>query len=182
MHEFLILAALSRRPMHGYMVAKVIANIMGPFRQVGWGALYPILSRLEAEGLTEPAVGLEEGCGPTRKAYALTVKGRERLRGHVLDTERHLGEYDTLFSHKVALFSTLSAAERLHLSRHYAVYTQQNLDHLNQRRQDIIGAQHFAPDVKDDILTVMNHRHTYWSNELAWAEQLMSREQGKEAP
>ena len=51
MYEFLVLAQLSRHPMHGYLIAKIIGDIIGPYRRLQWGALYPLLARLEREGL-----------------------------------------------------------------------------------------------------------------------------------
>ena len=104
MHEFMILAQLSRRPMHGYMIAKIVGAMIGPFKQIQWGALYPVLSRLEHEGLIR-AEEQEEGDGRPRKVYSLTEEGRERLHDHLMDTDRHLGEYFALFPLKVAFFT-----------------------------------------------------------------------------
>jgi DNA-binding PadR family transcriptional regulator len=174
MYELLVLGRLARMPMHGYMIAKVIENIIGPNRRMQWGALYPLLSRLEQEGLIraedDPAC---EGRG--RKVYAITDPGRQRLHDLLMDTERHAGEYDTIFCHKVALFSLLSAAERLRLSRHYSVFAQQNLDHLERRCREICET-YLPSDARADILEVMNHRISYWKGERAWAEDLIARQ------
>lgn len=174
MYELLVLGRLARMPMHGYMIAKVIENIIGPNRRMQWGALYPLLSRLEQEGLIraedEPAC---EGRG--RKVYAITDAGRQRLHDLIMDTERHAGEYDTVFSHKVALFSLLSVEERLRLSRHYAVFAQKNLDYIERRCREIC-ANSLPSDARADILEVMNHRITYWKGERVWAEGLIARQ------
>ncbi|HLJ66967.1 MAG TPA: PadR family transcriptional regulator [Chloroflexota bacterium] len=172
MYEFLILAQLSRRPMHGYMIAKIIGNIMGPFRQAQWGALYPVLNRLMQEGLIRAEE--DEVCedGRSRKVYAITDTGMARLHEHLLDTEHHLGEYDTVFAQKVVFFHLLSREERLYLVRHYVVYAQQHIAHLERKCQEL-EAFPVPPEQKPGILAVMRHRRRYWEQERAWAEELI---------
>jgi DNA-binding PadR family transcriptional regulator len=173
MYEFLILGALSRVQMHGYMIAKVLGNIIGPFRHLQWGALYPVLNRLQAEGLVTAEEQPDED-GRVRKVYAITEQGRERLHQHLMDTESHSGTYDAVFPHKVSHFSLLTPQERLHLSRHYAVHAQQNLVHLERKLQDMTHNPRLSPAQRDDICAVLNHRIEHWNHERAWAESLIS--------
>jgi DNA-binding PadR family transcriptional regulator len=176
MYELFILGQLSWSPRHGYLIAKVIGDMMGPFRRVQWGALYPVLARLEGEGLicTQGEVDIE---GRGRKVYAITDAGRMRLRDLLMNTERHLGDYDHLFLHKVMLFSGLAPEDRLYLTRHYAIYAQQNMEHLERERRDLEehGLQyHLTPQNQENILTVLDHRINYWKNERAWAHSLIA--------
>lgn len=180
MYEFLVLAQLSRRPMHGYLIAKIIGDIIGPFRRIQWGALYPVLSRLQRDGLIEVIADEGEGGGRTRKVYAITDLGRQRLHQAVMDTEHHLGEYELLFAHKVALFSSLTPEEQRFLARHYAVYAQQHLDHLQRELADLIEHSGLDPRELRDIAAVMNHRIAHWRSEGAWAEDLIRRTDQKE--
>jgi len=175
MYELMVLGVLARRAMHGYGIAKIIENIMGPFRRVQWGALYPVLKRLETEG----AIAAEDGHdddGNARKVFCLTDLGRERLHDLVMDTEHHLGEYDMTFAHKVTLFFLLTPEEQLYLSRHYVVYAQQNVDHLNRKRRDVNGVKqsHMSDEQIGLIHAVMEHRAAYWQGEQAWAEALIA--------
>jgi len=176
MYEFLVLSKLMIRPMHGYMIAGIIGNIMGPFRRVQWGTLYPVLNRLEQEGLIR-VVEHGEGDGRSRKVYAITEAGRRRLHELLLDTEQHLGEYDTLFPQKVTLFHELSLEERLRLSRHYAVYAHQNIDHLVRKRRELQDHEDLTPEQIENIVAVMDHRIEYWSRERDWAEDLIAQQQ-----
>jgi len=175
MYELLILGRLSAQPMHGYMIAKIIGHIDGPIRQIQWGTLYPILSRLEAEGLIRAEEAAPDGDGRTRKVYAITEAGRARLHELLLDTEHHTGDYAAIFGHKVALFSELNGEERLHLCRHYAVYVQQQIDHLARKHHEFSnGQQPLSEERMRDVLTVMDHRLEYWKHERAWAEELIA--------
>jgi DNA-binding PadR family transcriptional regulator len=178
MYEFLVLGRLANAPMHGYMIAKVIDKIMGPFRQVQWGALYPVLNRLERDGLIRAEEAELETDGRTRKVYAITEAGRERLHTLLMETERHQGEYDMIFCLKVGLFSHLTSEERMYLARHYAVYAQQNLAHMERTHCSLAeGSEHgLVPAHAANIRDVIDHRIKYWRQERAWAEELIARE------
>jgi DNA-binding PadR family transcriptional regulator len=180
MYEFLVLAQLSRCPMHGYRIAGIIGDIIGPFRRVQWGALYPVLSRLERDGLIRATAEDGECHGRPRKVYAITPLGSERLHEMVMDTEHHLGEYEMLFAHKVSLFSQLTFEERRFLARHYAVYAQQNLDHLQRERRDLLQNSGLDAAQIGDIVAVMDHRIAHWRAEGVWAEELIRSTHQKE--
>jgi DNA-binding PadR family transcriptional regulator len=116
--------------------------------------------------------------GRPRKVYAITEAGRERLHRLLMDTEKHLGEYDILFSLKVMLFWQLTAEERVRLARHYFVHAQHNIDHLEHEREDFdCGKVHLSAAEIEDIRTVIDHRLEYWRTERAWAEQLIEQQQ-----
>ena len=51
MYELIILSLLMREPIHGYLIAKIINDMIGPIAKVSHGWLYPRLAKLEQEGL-----------------------------------------------------------------------------------------------------------------------------------
>src|SRR5215472_4008569 len=55
MYELVILGFLMRMPYHGYLIAKIINDMIGPFARLSNGRLYPLLAKLEQEGLISPA-------------------------------------------------------------------------------------------------------------------------------
>lgn len=71
-----ILAVLRDSARHGYALATQL-QARGFGRPRG-GSLYPLLGRLEDEGLIE-STWEPGGSGPGRRAYSLTAKGRQRL-------------------------------------------------------------------------------------------------------
>lgn len=78
-HEALILATLDRLPMHGYQIALEIEQRSGGYFSFNHGTLYPILHKLEAEGmLVSDWSGPREG--RARKEYAVTEAGRAHLQ------------------------------------------------------------------------------------------------------
>ena len=87
--EMLILHTLTIRAMHGYAIAKHIADRSGEVLQVGQGSLYPALERLLSQGL----VSAKWGDSPTgRKAryYTITAAGRRRLGQEISDFDNVL--------------------------------------------------------------------------------------------
>lgn len=77
-NELLILHELTRSTMHGYQIALEIEERSGGYFPFSHGTLYPILHRLEKEGLiagqwTDPEQGRP------RKEYAVTEAGRTHL-------------------------------------------------------------------------------------------------------
>ncbi len=75
--ELLLLSLLSRRPMYGYELVQAIhASTNGTF-EFGEGCIYPILHRLEAEGMLGSK--RETVAGRSRVIYRVTSKGSKKL-------------------------------------------------------------------------------------------------------
>ncbi len=93
--ELVVLSVLDEEPLYGYAITKkVAARSEGGFA-VPPGVLYPLLARLEKDGLIgssweEVRSERSEGDGPgrRRKWYRLTPKGRRRLAQRI---ESHRG-------------------------------------------------------------------------------------------
>ena len=49
--EFAVLGLLHRTPMHGYELSKQLNSLLGTFRALSYGTLYPCLNKLHEEGL-----------------------------------------------------------------------------------------------------------------------------------
>src|SRR5256712_12385581 len=76
--RYAILGVLSRRPMSGYDVKNPSDRSIAHFGSQGYGQIYPILTRLAAEGLAERRRERQRG-KPDRHVYSLTSKGRAEL-------------------------------------------------------------------------------------------------------
>lgn len=71
--EGCIMAIISRQPTYGYEIAEQLKNY--GFGQIAEGTIYPLLLRLEKNGLANAEYRASE-VGPKRKYYVLTAKGR----------------------------------------------------------------------------------------------------------
>jgi PadR family transcriptional regulator, regulatory protein PadR len=73
-NEMLLLSVLRRGPLHGYQAALEIEQRSGGYFRFNHGTLYPILHRLEQEGLIA-GVWTDPHEGRARKEYAMTEAG-----------------------------------------------------------------------------------------------------------
>jgi PadR family transcriptional regulator PadR len=70
--ELCVLALLSRGDTYGYEIASRLANGI----EMGEGTVYPLMRRMQADGLVDTYLK-ESTAGPPRKYYKLTAPGRE---------------------------------------------------------------------------------------------------------
>lgn len=75
--ELLILRLLLERPMHGYELLRAIEQSSGQVLEFGEGCIYPLLHRLEHEGLLTSR--RETVQGRSRVVYRVTAGGRGRF-------------------------------------------------------------------------------------------------------
>ena len=76
--RFLTLLALHAGPQHGYEIAQYIEERSRGFFKLSYGNLYPILHRLEKDGLATSAEA-EAQAGKRRRVYHLTKAGEQEV-------------------------------------------------------------------------------------------------------
>jgi PadR family transcriptional regulator PadR len=69
--ELCVLALLSRQDNYAYEIASRLSEAIG----MGEGTIYPLMRRLQADGLVETYL-VESPAGPSRKYYRLTEAGQ----------------------------------------------------------------------------------------------------------
>ena len=80
--EFAVLGLLQESPLHGYELRKRLTGVLGPFRAISYGSLYPCLRTMESSGLITTA---DDRAAPglsgrrARIVYELTASGKERF-------------------------------------------------------------------------------------------------------
>jgi PadR family transcriptional regulator, regulatory protein PadR len=74
--EFAVLIALNGDRLYGYDIVRILRRHEG--LMIADGTVYPILSRLKADGLVKATIE-ESPDGPPRKYYELTSRGRATL-------------------------------------------------------------------------------------------------------
>jgi PadR family transcriptional regulator AphA len=76
--KFAVLGLLTYAPLSGYDIRQIYAQSLGNFWSESYGAIYPILRRLEEEGLATREVVRAEG-KPDRNVYTITDLGRDEM-------------------------------------------------------------------------------------------------------
>lgn len=83
MLELAALGALLREPMHGYRLKEWLEHYMGTVLTANFGAIYPLLRRLEQRGL----IRRNTAGGPRRTVYEITEAGRAHWLQLMLETQ-----------------------------------------------------------------------------------------------
>lgn len=81
-NETLILAILFNEKKHGYQIALEVEEKSGGIFKFNHGTLYPILHKLEKDGLIK-GTWKHEGPRRKRKYYVITAKGKKYAEGRI---------------------------------------------------------------------------------------------------
>ena len=94
--RYAILGLLSMGPMSGYDIKKKFEQIASNFWNESYGQIYPILKRLNNEGLATRSIEKQMG-KPDRHIYKLTGKGNAELMGWLREpVDQHVGRHEIL--------------------------------------------------------------------------------------
>jgi DNA-binding PadR family transcriptional regulator len=117
--EFAVLGLLHESPMHGYELRKRLNGVLGSFRAISYGSLYPCLKELLAEGFIVED-GPADGSAPAlsgRRAkivYKLTAEGKERFQHQLAQAGPEAWDDENFAAH-LAFFGRTDAAVRLRI-------------------------------------------------------------------
>lgn len=91
-NETLILSILFKEKKHGYQLALEIEEKSNGYFKFNHGTLYPILHKLEKEGLIR-GTWKQEGPKRKRKYYTLSAKGKKYVTGLVAGWEEFYNHF-----------------------------------------------------------------------------------------
>lgn len=185
MYEFVILAHLMRGPMHGYLIAKIINDMNGPYIRVSNGTIYPAFAKLEQQGLiaveTLPAT---QASDREPRVYRITGAGRQRFYDLMLDSSSHQKAYQETFLQKTGFFAFITLQERLRLIDHYIHYCQSHILYEQAEIDDLLKHVKTSEQMvwkREDMVGAMQHILERWQLELAWAQRLREQCQERES-
>lgn len=183
--EYTVLGVLSDGPMHGYELRKRLTAILGPFRALSFGSLYPCLHRLTERGLVEQVDAVaraEVGAVASKRArvvYALTGEGKESFASWVAEDGPDSWE-DEAFAARLAFFSRTDAAVRLRILEGRRARMEQRLRELEA------SIERTAERMDRYAERLQQHGIEGAAREVTWLEELIlaereSREARKQA-
>jgi DNA-binding PadR family transcriptional regulator len=172
--ELAVLGLLHDAPMHGYELRKRLNTLLGAFRALSYGTLYPALKSLLAQGLIRE-VAPDDGTTPAlagrraRIVYELTAEGKERFQTLVRSPGPAAWEDETFDVH-FAFFSRTDTASRLQVLEGRRSRLQERLEGVRQSR---IRARE-----RLDAYTLELRRHGLESveREVRWLTELIDSE------
>ena len=185
--ELAILGLLHDSPMHGYELRKRLNAVLGAFRALSFGTLYPCLRDLVERGWIaenvppagspDPTAPVAAGSGSRRAriVYKLTPEGKEQLQSLLSQSGPSVWEDDTFNVH-FAFFARTEAEVRLRILEGRRSRLEERLDAFRaasaQRRERL------------DLYTAELQRHGLDSaeREVRWLSELIETERSSKPP
>jgi len=168
-YELFVLGHLMDRPLHGYAFHHIANTCFGPFPQLSWGTLYPLIRRLQDDGLIEELAPDGADRGRPRRVYQLAERGRQRFLALMLEPGAPT-EYPELFAIKLVHFGHLTPSQRLTVLRHYRGHLQYVYDY-NQANVDFVRDNpSMAEAERPHVLRLIAYRSTTLEAELRWVD------------
>lgn len=184
--EYAVLGLLQDAPMHGYELRKRLNSVLGSFRAISYGSLYPCLKGLLAQGLIAEDGPADAGAPAlsgrrSKVVYKITAEGKEHFQ-HWLDESGPETWEDDRFGVHLAFFGRTDAEvrmrilqgrrsrleERLSLLRESMARTRERLDTYTLQLQ-----QHGLDSVE---------REVRWLGELIDQEKESTNDSGADLP
>jgi DNA-binding PadR family transcriptional regulator len=180
-----VLGLLHGTPMHGYELRKRLYTVLGAFRALSYGSLYPCLHELLAAGLIAeeheedetPAAPSRASTAPAKaragrrslKVYRLTADGKERLQELLAEGGPATWEDDGFGVH-FAFFGLTRADVRLRIL--------EGRRSRLEERMEAIRAAFTRTRERVDRYTEELHRHGLESveREVRWLNELIASE------
>jgi DNA-binding PadR family transcriptional regulator len=160
--------------MHGYELRKRLNAVLGAFRALSYGTLYPALKSLLAEGLIREA-GQVDGPAPAlagkraRIVYELTAEGKERFQSLVRQPGPAAWE-DGTFDVHFAFFARTDADIRLQILEGRRSRLQERLDGVRQ------SMARTRERLDDYTLELQRHGLESVEREVRWLSELIDTE------
>lgn len=173
--DLAVLGLLHDSPLHGYELRKRLATVLGPFRALSYGTLYPCLKHLSEQGwITESS----EATGPTtrraRIVYELTATGKEHFES-LVDESGPTSWEDESFGVRFAFFARTPTEVRLRI-------LEGRRSRLEERLDAISGSVARGRERADQYtLELQRHGLESVQREVRWLNELISNERRGES-
>ena len=173
--ELAVLGLLLEGPKHGYELRKRLNSMLGTFRVISYGSLYPALKSMLATGWITEAGAADAGAPAltgrrARIVYALTAEGKEHFQ-QLLDESGPEAWEDERFNVHVAFFSKTEADARLRI-------LQGRRSRLEERRASLRSALSRTRERLDDYtLALQQHGLEGVEREVRWLSELIANEE-----
>lgn len=170
MYELYVLGELMDQPLHGYLLHYILQVSLGPVRSISWGALYPLIRRLEGMGWIQTHADENAGRGRQRKVYKITPSGQARFLELMLEPVVYNTDYPDLFHIKLSNFGHVSPQQQRTILQQYRGYVQFLHDHAHMNERKVAQECNIPEQERPHILRVLHHRNTLLRADLDWVD------------
>lgn len=178
--QFAVLGLLHEGPLHGYELRKRLNGVLGTFRAISYGSLYPCLKEMLAAGLITEDGPADAGAPAlsgrrARIVYKLTPEGKDRFQAWLADAGPEAYE-DELFGVHLAFFSRTDRDIRLRILLGRRNRLEERLATL---RSNLVRRRE---RLDEWTLTLQQHGLDSVEREVDWLSQLIDHEIDGKAP
>lgn len=172
--EFAVLGLLHDTPLHGYELRKRLNSVLGTFRALSYGSLYPCLKHLQGQGYISETPTDDARGRRSKIVYQLTAEGKEHFADLVSETGPTAWEDDTFGVH-FAFFARTDADTRLRILEGRRSRLEERLDNVR--------ASFSRTQERLDAYTLELQRHGLESveREVRWLDELIADERRRDA-
>ncbi len=182
MYELFVLGELMDGSHYGYLLREILGRLLGPFRHISWGVLYPLIRQLEREGLIVRDEKTDAGRSESiqgnqqRKQYRITETGQRRFLALMLETGDYTADYPELFLIKLNNLDHLTNEQQLVLLWHYRKYLQFEKKYLQEGQRSISDGTRFIPeDQRAHVFDIISFRLSGIQAEIDWVARKIAR-------
>jgi DNA-binding PadR family transcriptional regulator len=170
LYELVMLGELIGGPHHGYLLREILGKIFGPFRQISWGALYPLIHRLEQQGLITPEASdvASQGKRGQRNLYQITSAGRDRFDALMVEAIPYAAYDPDCFIAKLGYFDHTTSEHQTAILQHHQGYLQATADYLATNLRWIMANEEIPERERLRIQWVVEFRLSRVQAEMAW--------------
>ncbi len=170
--DLAVLGLLHDSPLHGYELRKRLASVLGPFRALSYGTLYPCLKHLSDQGWITQSTADTDGSSAGRRArivYELTAAGKEHFET-LVDEAGPTSWEDESFGVRFAFFARTPTEVRLRIL--------EGRRSRLEERLDAVSSSVTRNRERADQYTLELQRHGLESvqREVRWLNELISNE------
>ncbi|MGB3510096.1 MAG: PadR family transcriptional regulator [Microcoleaceae cyanobacterium] len=177
MLELSALGLLQREQLHGYRLKQQLELFMSSCISVNYGAIYPLLKRLEERGYI---VEVSEEAGETgcsRKIYQITKKGSDRWRKKMLEHPKESWiKSRSRFLIKFFFFSDIEPTERVKLIEHRLIVCRLRQEYLDSQNAENIPTEPYQKSAWNRTKLMLNSEMQWLREELVRELELVNNE------
>jgi DNA-binding PadR family transcriptional regulator len=171
--DLAVLGLLHESPLHGYELRKRLNAVLGAFRALSYGTLYPCLKDLVARGWIIDSASSSDSAptsgGRARIVYELTAEGKERFQELLAEAGPAAWE-DESFDVRFAFFARTDAAVRLRILEGRRTRLEERLDNVK------VAAGRARDRMDGYTLELQRHGLDAAEREVRWLNELIETE------
>jgi len=168
---YAILGFISKRPMSGYDIKKVLERTSKWYWAESNAQIYPILKRMEEKGCLESHVDETSGARK-RRIYQITEKGLDKLKTWLLQPVEP-STYRNEFILKINMGQHLSKEQLVQQVEHFHERIQKQVKEIQEIRNYIEEEHKDRPDYPYLMMTY-GYATEVWNTKAAWCEKTLA--------